>query len=135
MLVMPATVASAQSADAESAEVSIERYGGADRYETSLRIAEAFVKGAGGTVEDVVLVSGRHWTDAVVAASFASRLGAPVLMTPPGELRDDALTFLKKVSVEKVHIVAAGGNARHACVAAGVDSASRSRLRDILGRR
>ena len=107
-LVTPATAASAQSAGSELAEVEVERFGGADRYETSLRIAEAFAKGAGGTVEDVVMVSGRHWTDAVVAASFASRLGAPVLMTPPGELRDDALEFLERVGAEEVHIVAGG---------------------------
>ncbi len=54
------------------------------------------------------MVSGRHWTDAVVAASFASRYGAPVLMTPPGGLRDDALAFLKRVGAENVHVVAAG---------------------------
>lgn len=105
---MPATVASAQSVGSGLADVSVERFGGADRYETSLRIAEAFAESAGGTVEDVVMVSGRHWTDAVVAASVASRLGAPLLMTPPGELRDDALEFLKKVGARRVAAIAAG---------------------------
>ena len=107
-LVTPATAAAAQSGGSELADVEVDRLRGADRYETSLRIAEAFAEGAGGTVGDVVMVSGRHWTDAVVAASFASRLGAPVLMTPPGELRDDALEFLKRVGAEEVHIVAGG---------------------------
>ena len=107
-LVAPATIASAQSAGSELADVEVERFGGADRYETSLRIAEAFAEGVGGTVDDVVMVSGRHWTDAVVAASFAARLDAPVLMTPPGELRDDALEFLKRVGAEEVHVVAGG---------------------------
>lgn len=106
--IIPVSTATAQSAGAELADVEVERHGGGDRYETSLLVAEAFATQAGGTLEDVVMVSGRHWTDAVVAASFASRLGAPVLMTPPGELRADALAFLKRVGVEEVHIVAGG---------------------------
>ena len=104
----PVSTASAQPAGSVRADVKIERHGGADRYETSLLIAEAFAKGADGALEDVVMVSGRHWTDAVVAASVASVFEAPILMTPPGELRDDALAFLKRVGAENVHVVAAG---------------------------
>ena len=103
---VPVSVASAQGAGSEHVDVAVQRYGGADRYETSLLIAQAFAERAGGTLEYVVLVSGRHWTDAVVAASLASRLGAPVLMTPPGALRDDALAFLKKVGAGVVTVTA-----------------------------
>ena len=105
---VPVSAASAQAAGSDAVDVVAERYGGADRYETSLRIAEAFAKRAGGTLEDVVMVSGRHWTDAVVAASFAARLAAPVLMTPPGELQDDASAFLRRVGAKNVHVVAGG---------------------------
>ena len=107
-LVMPVAAAAAQSSNAGVAGVEVERYGGADRYETSLRIAEAFVKDAGGTVAYVVLVSGRHWTDAVIAASAASQLGAPLLLTPPEQLRDDALAFLERVGAERVLVVTSG---------------------------
>ena len=92
--------------------VSITRYGGADRYETSLRIAEAVAAEAGGSLEWVVLVSGERWTDAVVAAPLAGARNAPVLMTPPDELRDDALAFLKRVGVSLAMVVgpdASGG--------------------------
>lgn len=92
--------------------VSITRYGGADRYETSLSIAEAVAAEAGGSLEWVVLVSGERWTDAVVAAPLAGARNAPVLMTPPDELRDDALAFLKRVGVSHAMVVgpdASGG--------------------------
>ncbi|MDE0676549.1 MAG: cell wall-binding repeat-containing protein [Acidimicrobiaceae bacterium] len=93
-------------------DVSITRYGGADRYETSLLIAEAVAEEAGGSLDWVILVSGERWTDAVVAAPLAGARNAPVLMTPPHKLRDDALAFLKRVGVSRAMVVgpdASGG--------------------------
>ncbi len=110
VLVIPSTAAGA--AEGDGSDVSVTRYGGTDRYETSLQVAEAFAADAGGSLEWVVLVSGRRWTDAVVAAPVAGALGAPVLMTPPGELRADALAFLQRVGISKALVVgpdASGG--------------------------
>ena len=115
VVLLPAVAAGAhESHDDSSAgsDVSVTRFGGADRYETSLQVAEAVAADAGGLLEWVVLVSGRRWTDAVVAAPVAGALGAPVLMTPPDELRADAAEFLKKVGVSKALVVgpdASGG--------------------------
>ena len=53
------------------------------------------------------MVSGVHWTDAVVAASVAGRFDAPVLMTPPDRLLGDALVWLSNVGVERVVVVSA----------------------------
>ena len=103
VLAWPANaVAAAQSA---SSDVTVVRYGGADRYATSLRVAEAVAAEAGGSLESVVLVSGERWTDAVVAAPIAGSLGAAVLMTPPGEMRADALGFLERVGVSDAVVV------------------------------
>ncbi|MCY4518535.1 MAG: cell wall-binding repeat-containing protein [Acidimicrobiaceae bacterium] len=114
VLVLPATAVGAADGNVagDGSGVSVVRYGGADRYETSLQVAEAVAADAGGSLEWVVLVSGRRWTDAVVAAPVAGALGAPVLMTPPGELRADALEFLGRVGVSKALVVgpeASGG--------------------------
>ena len=111
-----AGAAGAAESDDDSAaisDVSVTRYGGADRYETSLQIAEAFAAHAGGSLEWVVLVSGERWTDAVVAAPFAGARDAPVLMTPPDGLRADALEFLQRVGITKALVVGpdAGGGA------------------------
>jgi len=109
-LVRPAAAAGA--AEDDGSNVSVTRYGGADRYETSLLIAEAVVAEAGGSLPSVVLVSGERWTDAVVAAPVAGALGAAVLMTPPGELRADARAFLERVGVSTAVVIgpdASGG--------------------------
>ncbi|WP_419921783.1 cell wall-binding repeat-containing protein [Candidatus Poriferisodalis sp.] len=116
VLVIPANPAgAAQTGDTpetDGSDVLITRYGGADRYATSLLIAEAVAAEAGGSLEWVVLVSGERWTDAVVAAPVAGTLGAPVLMSPPGELRPDAAEFLQRTGVSNALVVgpdASGG--------------------------
>ena len=93
--------------------VATVRYGGADRYATSLLIAEAVAAEAGGSLSSVVLVSGERWTDAVVVAPIAGSLGAAVLMTPPGELRADALEFLERTGVTGAVVIGpeSGGGA------------------------
>ena len=108
VLVLPATAAGA--AEGDGSDVSVTRYGGADRYETSLQVAEAVAADADGSLEWVVLVSGRRWTDAVVAAPVAGALGAPVLMTPPEDLRADALAFLQRAGVSKALVVGPDAN-------------------------
>lgn len=89
------------------ADMEEERYGGADRYATSLRIAEAVAADAGGSLDWAVMVSGRNWTDAVVAAPLAGSLGAPVLTTPSDELRADARSFLRRTGVSNAVIIGA----------------------------
>ena len=105
---VPTAAASAQSGAGELAAVELVRYGGADRYATSLLVAEAVAADAGGQLDHVVMVSGRHWQDAVVAAAVAGQVRGPVLMTPPGGVRDDALAFVERVGASQVTVVATG---------------------------
>ena len=88
-----------------TADVSVDRYGGAGRYETSLLVAGAFARDAGGELDWAVMVSGRSWPEAVIAASVAGVLDAPVLMTPPDELRPDAAEFLATTGVSSVLVI------------------------------
>ena len=110
MLVGTLPAASAHAAQS-SAELAVERYGGSDRYGTSLLIAEAVAAHAGGTLDAVVMVPGRNWTDAVVAAPLAGSLGAPVLATPSDRLRPDAAAFLQRAGVSRALIVGADSDA------------------------
>ena len=90
------------------------RFGGADRYATSLAVAEEYAALHDGKLDHVVLVSGERWTDAVVAAPLTGLHGAPVLMIPPGELRRDAVDFLRDASVTKAIVVgSASSDAKH----------------------
>ena len=109
MSVTALPVSTAGAADA-LADITTTRYGGADRYETSLRVAEAVAADAGGKLGTVVMVSGRNWTDAVVAAPLAGSLGAPVLATPSGELRSDAADFLKRTGVSQAVLIGANSD-------------------------
>lgn len=108
VLVLPAS--SVGAAEGDGSGVSVARYGGADRYATSLLVAEAFAAEAGGSLESVVLVSGERWTDAVVAAPMAGALGAPVLMTPHSALRSDAVAFFKSTGVSRAVVVGPDGS-------------------------
>ena len=97
-------IASASAAEG-AAPVEVTRYGGADRYATSLLVAEAVASSAGGSLDQVVMVSGLNWTDAVVAAPLAGFLGAAVLATPPDELRADAAEFLQRAGVSNAVLI------------------------------
>ena len=118
VVLLPAGALGAAEGEDGTSGATVTRYGGTDRYATSLLIAEAFAAHAGDSLERVILVSGERWTDAVVAAPVAAgdaateTDGAPVLMTPPGELRADALEFLQRVGVSSAVVVgpdASGG--------------------------
>ena len=101
VLVPPA----ASAATDVSAGIIVTRYGGADRYSTSLLAAEAIARGANGELDWAVIVSGRSWPDAVVAASVAGVLDAPVLMSPPDRLRGDAAEFLSRTGVKNALVI------------------------------
>ncbi len=106
------------------ADLDVSRYGGADRYATSLLVAEAVAAHAGGSLEWVVMVSGRNWTGAVIAAPLAGSLGAPVLATPPDQLRSDASEFLHRTGVSQALVVGAESDTEGvgATVVAGLEA-------------
>ena len=64
------------------------------------------------------MVSGFSWHEAVAAASVAGSLGAPVLMTPPHEVQDDALDFLDRVGASSVLLVSTDTESRRSIDAA-----------------
>lgn len=113
----------AGASDGESSGVSVVRLGGADRYATSLLVAEAFAADAGGSLSSVVMVSGERWADAAVAVPVAGALGSPVLLTPPGELREDLSGFLQRVSVSEVVLVGPDERGADADLGRGVSAA------------
>lgn len=102
------------------AAVDVVRYGGADRYATSLLVAEAIAAESDGRLDAVVLVSGRVWTDAVVAAALASDVGAPVLLTPPDGLGGDASGSLQQIGASSATIVSTDPEGETPAVAATV---------------
>lgn len=85
--------------------VTVERLEGADRYATSLRVAERYVEEAGGSVDAAVVVSGMSWTDAVLASGLAGRLGGPVVLSRSDGLAEDALGLLTRAGVSTIVVI------------------------------
>lgn len=118
LLAVPAAAQSAGSG-AGLAAVSVDRFGGADRYATSLAVAEGVAADAGGSLESVVIVSGERWRDAVVAAPLAAAGGsgsiAPILLSHPRTgLSADAWAFIERVRVGGAVIVSTDAAGRRA---------------------
>ena len=101
LLVAPGAVAAAQS----GGDVGVERLSGSDRYETSLAVARRFVAESGGSIDAAVVVSGRSWQDAVVAAGLAGSLDAPVLLTPKDGLTESTSSFLESAGASELVVV------------------------------
>lgn len=93
------------SVTAAANSIEVRRIGGADRYETSLKIAQEIVGHAGGSVEGAVLASGVSRHDAAIGASLAGGLDLPLVLVPPSGLRPSALRFLEEAGVTEVFAV------------------------------
>lgn len=86
--------------DLKSMKISPTRIFGADRFETSVRIAEKV-----GYKNGVFLTTGYDFSDAVSAAPIAAIKGMPILLTSNGELPSSVSSFLTKRKVSTVYSV------------------------------
>jgi putative cell wall-binding protein len=83
-------------------EVAVDRIAGADRYEVAVSTSKAgFADGA----ETVYVASGEVFPDALSAAPAATVAGAPILLTPPGELPEKVAAEIERLGASKIVIV------------------------------
>ncbi len=103
------------------AEGGVRPFGGSDRYETAVRVAERYAHERGGldSVSTVILVSGETPIDGATVAGLAAREGAPVLLTRPTDLPGHVADFIEDHGVENVIVIG------------GTDSVSTSVLDDL----
>ncbi|MHC6181167.1 cell wall-binding repeat-containing protein [Clostridium sp. JNZ X4-2] len=83
---------------------SVKRLGGADRYETSVKIAEEL-----GDADNIVVTSGSGYADSLSIASIAAKKGMPILLSQSNELPQIVKNYLKNRDIAKTYIV--GGTA------------------------
>jgi putative cell wall-binding protein len=81
----------------------IVRLGGADRYATSLAIANAFKE----STDTAVIVGGQDYPDAIAGSVLASKTNSPILLTPTSNLTN-IKGFIGDTSITKAYIL--GGN-------------------------
>jgi Putative cell wall-binding domain len=69
-----------------------ERIGGADRYETSVKIAEKF-----GKVDTLTVATGQDYADAISIGSVAAAMGVPVILVPKNIMPDSVKNYVKNL--------------------------------------
>ena len=85
---------------------TVRRLFGIDRYETSVKIAEALGL---GTDKTVFLATGEAAPDALTVAPIAAQLQQPILLTPPTGIPASVNTFLSANHVQNLNIVGGTG--------------------------
>lgn len=73
--------------------ISIERLGGAGRYETSVEVAKKLEN-----TEEAFIVTGTDFTDALTVAPIAAKKGAPIILSPSGNINNAVKKYLEQVS-------------------------------------
>ncbi|RMD01661.1 cell wall-binding repeat-containing protein [Clostridium autoethanogenum] len=86
-------------------EPTISRISGDNRYATAAKVAVTNWT----TSDNVVLVSGEEYADAVSASSLAKKLDAPILLTTSNTLSQEAKDALNILNTKNVYVI--GGNA------------------------
>lgn len=84
--------------------LDIKRVYGADRFETSVKIAEL-----AGQSGKAALVEGEAFTDAVSISLIAAKLGMPVLLTGKDSLPDKVGQYIKDSGVEITYLIGGEG--------------------------
>lgn len=84
-----------------SAEAEIQRFGGADRYETSIKISQNNFE----TTDYIILVSGGDFPDALSAAPLSKKYSAPILLTKKDELSEESIEEIKRLNAKKAFIL------------------------------
>lgn len=82
------------------------RISGTTRYETASKVATNNWKSGS---DNVVLVSGESYADAVSASALAKKLDAPILLTTPNTLSKDAQDAITTLKAKNIYII--GGTA------------------------
>jgi len=87
-----------------SANYNVIRLAGADRYETSIKIAEYL-----GTSNKIVLASGDDFPDALSIASIAAKEGMPILLSEKNTVSSSVDKYLSNKTIDTTYIVGGEG--------------------------
>lgn len=102
---MSLVLTTALSTGVVQASDEVTRIGEADRYETAAKVATI----NWANPENVILVSGEGYADAVSASVLAKQLDAPILLTTPKTLSSSAKAALDTLNPKSIYVI--GGNA------------------------
>lgn len=81
--------------------ITIERLGGNDRFETSIKIAEKLNCASG----EIMVANGYAWEESLSASSIAAIKGIPIILTDKNQLPSSLKTFINKYTFTKTYIL------------------------------
>ncbi|WP_420625151.1 cell wall-binding repeat-containing protein [Candidatus Poriferisodalis sp.] len=96
--------------DQDASTAAVREFGGRDRYDTALRLADNFGTAKGlGNVPVAFVASGLALVDAVSVAGLAGFFDAPVLLTQGDTLHGGVADFIEDYGVQTVYILGGAG--------------------------
>ncbi|NMM61646.1 L,D-transpeptidase family protein [Clostridium sp. P21] len=99
--VMIVTLISINTTSKVYAQGNYQRYGGTDRYETSMKISQKFDTKSGYAI----IASGENFPDALCACPLSKKYDAPIILTTENKLDSKAAEELKRSGIKNVFII------------------------------
>lgn len=84
----------------KSLNINVIRLAGNDRYETAVKIAEKL-----GNPNEVMIVTGDDFPDALSVAPAAAKIGVPILLIQPNKIPESVQQYISGKSISKAYIV------------------------------
>ncbi len=88
-----------------SANPASQRFGGADRYETSVKISQNNWEKS----DYIILASGENFPDALSASPLSKKYNAPILLTGRNSISTSVLQEIKRLNVKNAFIIGGTG--------------------------
>lgn len=79
----------------------MQRFGGADRYETSIQISQSHFEAS----DYIIVVSGSTFPDALSAAPLSKRYNAPILLTKGDSLNENMIKEIQRLNAKNAFIL------------------------------
>lgn len=83
-----------------SLNIETERLAGADRFETSVKVAESM-----GDCHEIFITVGDDFADALSIGSVAANKSAPILLTDRGELPGSVRDYINSHDIDKIYVI------------------------------
>ncbi|WML33092.1 cell wall-binding repeat-containing protein [Clostridium sp. OS1-26] len=96
----PGVVSSTVESQIKSKGIAVDRFYGADRYETSISIAKQM-----GNTSEVAVVTGEDFSDGLSIGPIAAKKGIPVILVPKTNLPAVIKNYISDKNISKTYII------------------------------
>jgi len=86
--------------------ISVTRIGGADRYETAVKMANYFGKTG---FSNVLLATGTDFPDALAGAAYAAKYGMPIILTSPNRANKTVVDYMAQSPLSYIYVAGDAG--------------------------